>query len=80
MTWQPIATAPTDGTRVDLWAKHWLAYNDSFVWQRFSNCYWTDSKYIDNAKPHWVNIDTGWCPTHWMPLPDPPPVDGEKKD
>ena len=60
MTWQPIETAPRDGTKVLLWcdkdhtvAVGWTVDDGEFA-------YW-DSNSVD-----------GWSYTHWMPLPDPP--------
>lgn len=59
--WQPIETAPKDGTKVliyhirDKWmicAGHWPC-----------NSYWSES-YASNIKLN--------NPTHWMPLPEPP--------
>lgn len=59
MTWQPIATAPKDGTRV-------LAVNVKYGNVRVS---WFD-------RPHetWAAFSLISEPTHWMPLPDPPPT------
>lgn len=63
--WQPIETAPRDGTRVILGANgvSWYGY------------------YLDNSKSRapwsgWrvpsMEPDPGCQPTHWQPLPDPP--------
>jgi hypothetical protein len=68
--WQPIATAKKvgppgiltfNGTRVDIarWNK------DAF--SRKSKPYW---QYIRSHSP---NCDRANPPTHWMPLPPPPP-------
>ena len=58
MTWQPIETAPLDGTEI-------LAYYDQ------SKTYHVMSRendvWIDDAD----QLVLTW-PTHWMPLPEPP--------
>ena len=75
MQWQPIETAPRDGTRVLLVTKYKL------VCEAF---YSTPEKHIKGGSPP----QYGWCtsyneddpfynsyeenPTHWMPLPTPP--------
>lgn len=69
--WRDIATAPKDGTHVDIWAKCWLPAFDKFEHRRFADCWWMkDGEF--GSKAHWVDLDTNWHPTHWMPLPDPP--------
>lgn len=82
MEWQPIETAPKDGTAI-------LAYTNSEV----LSLYWSDSIWAAVNNPvqkqggGWVQevnrSDTYvYCPTHWMPLPPPPaltPDDGEVK-
>jgi hypothetical protein len=72
MNWQPIETAPKDGTAI-------VAYCP-----RLGVCAptsWNDDKYSKNPKPywrHWVeHIFRVRCvredqSTHWMPLPPPP--------
>jgi hypothetical protein len=70
--WQPIDTAPKDGTRIDIWAKTWLSYNDTFIHKRFPDCCWSKGDSECNRPPAWNNLNTEWHPTHWMPLPDPP--------
>ncbi len=72
MTWQTIDSAPKDGTRVDLWAKCWLAHSDKFDYMRCPNCYWSKGESEFNRRAGWTNLESGWFPTHWMPLPDPP--------
>jgi hypothetical protein len=69
MNWQPIETAPKDGTRV-------LVYNgDIYV------AAWEDSSMSLKIKKGWVYacVATNWNyyevvyePTHWMPLPNSP--------
>lgn len=67
--WQPIETAPKDGTIFlvfnrgvrgrhihDVWCGTYLAEKQGLV----------AAGQFDGA-PH-----LGWLPTHWMPLPDPP--------
>jgi len=62
--WQPIDTAPRDGTIV-------LAAQGSTI----DTMFWTMSAWADGGG--WVNninrSDTYvFDPTHWMPLPEPP--------
>jgi hypothetical protein len=59
--WQPIETAPKDGTTVDLWSGHHQ--------RRWADCCWNDGKwwvYNNGYEPYEFD------PTHWMPLPEPP--------
>lgn len=71
-SWQNIATAPKDGTRVDLWAKMWRAHDDSFMTRRFPDCYWVKRTDMSNVDDHWGHLDNGWMPTHWTLQPAPP--------
>lgn len=72
MTWQPIETAPKDGTVVFLWRNGRPAIGK-----------WNTKKYAKNPKPYWDGSDarvwgvrwaTSVAPTHWMPIV--PPGDG----
>jgi hypothetical protein len=60
MTWQPIATAPKDGTPILLFAPHKSVVQGS--WNRGDAF----------NMPHWSTPSNWFEPTHWMPLPDPP--------
>jgi hypothetical protein len=63
MDWQPISTAPKDGTRVDLW----LSSSDGVDQWRETDCWWNADRKL------WFNLRGRWdCATHWMPPPDPP--------
>lgn len=69
MSWQPIETAPKDGTRI-------LAYQPLGMWhsarpwrgERIEVVYWHQPA-NPKAEGLWVPSHR---PTHWMPLPDPP--------
>jgi hypothetical protein len=55
--WQPIETAPKDGTWLLLYARHWGELPTIGMWSQARNC--------------WQDFDHGLDrPTHWMPLPD----------
>ena len=80
--WQDIATAPRDGTRVDLSCVDPCGC----VRVRLTDCSWTKwsdregwSRVMDDGYLDWVespaekaNQLPEWLPTHWMPLPEPP--------
>jgi hypothetical protein len=59
MTWQPIETAPRDGTMVLVYDPH-----EDGIWQVTTDFY-------ANSK---ATRSYGWLgkPSHWMPLPPPP--------
>lgn len=57
MDWQPIDTAPQDGTRVLLWISTGIAMPFS----------WDGERWQGDDFP----LNLAW-PTHWMPLPDAP--------
>lgn len=78
--WQPIDTAPKDGTVIDLW------HNE---FGRFSGCYWGLPHHnCGEAGPYcdsdWHDLSEGWVDsfnqitfppdeyTHWIPLPAEP--------
>lgn len=58
--WQPIETAPKDGS-------DFLAYEKGYG----INTTWWDSKH-DGGSGGFRNPHHGWRPTHWMPLPESP--------
>jgi hypothetical protein len=64
MIWQPISTAPKDGTRILVYgpAKNGDHYMDVCGWPANWSGKWPVA-YMDYA--------TGE-PTHWTPLPEPP--------
>lgn len=82
MKWQPIETAPKDGTHILVYAQD--DYSVPFV------SWWGCDRYEKGEIPSLlgcgdVDIERHWCvsgcedgdsticePTHWMPLPGPP--------
>lgn len=58
--WQPIETAPKDGTRV-LVNSHWMDATGKRLGVEIAH--WREEGY-------WQCLERQ--PTHWMPLPDPP--------
>lgn len=87
--WQPIETAPKDGTRILLARHGWLNHSDAeYGTEQWSKDIW------DNAKrkydlwwactgfwsAKWKNWNDGMepsglsDPTHWMPTPPLPPL------
>jgi hypothetical protein len=73
--WQPISTAPKDGTAIDVWQI--VGWNGGGY--RLTNAKWNDNawRWFD---PHYaggggyIGLDNGVnvFVTHWMPLPAPP--------
>lgn len=61
--WQPIETAPKDGTHVLVWSKSWGPTQAFFISE-------DDEDYYEG----WVayHADQEIAPTHWMPLPAAP--------
>lgn len=71
--WQPIETAPRDGTPVDLWIT--LSGGNAF---RMADCYWRNERWEYHSLPEYGHsmelcpIESHWIPTHWLPLPKGP--------
>lgn len=63
--WQPIDTAPKDGTQILVWP-YWSSRSPTQV-------YWRD---LQRKPGRWEITPSHYCagadPTHWMPLPAPP--------
>ena len=69
MKWQPIETAPKDGTKLLLKFQGPFsdAAEDGIVtgsWSDYSRSWWLSSI--------WASSGAHKPPTHWMPLPSPP--------
>ena len=63
--WQPIETAPRDGTRILV---HTYTGKTSIAWFCEETGLWPeDEVYSEDGEP----CNVGW-PTHWMPLPPAP--------
>lgn len=65
--WQPIETAPKDGTLIDLWS--------STTKERLPDCRWMAGNWEEYRKGS--SIPMGWTPleesiTHWMHRPKGP--------
>jgi hypothetical protein len=77
MEWQPIETAPKDGTVIHVWADgfewpetvRWEFYDENTAKEIGEDGYWSYAEgmlaeYTDGCEPE------TW--THWRPLPEPP--------
>jgi hypothetical protein len=62
MSWQPIETAPRDGTEILTVRSN--GYIQNAKW--YDNPFGRKDTVIDDADGKW------WPVTHWMPLPPPP--------
>lgn len=63
--WQPIETAPKDGSRILLYWPKTTRIPIKIIIGNWRGDYWSnDLLYFDEEKRN--------CPTHWMPLPEPP--------
>ncbi len=79
MVWQPIDTAPKDGSKVDLWITPPNGALTTGGYGRVSDCWFSGGKWwlYDETK---YASDAGncrsevWHVTHWMPRPDPPAI------
>ena len=58
--WQPIETAPKDGTRILLWDTDEVVIAEG--WQIA----------VVNMLSGLKHYEAAFNPTHWMPLPEPP--------
>ena len=68
--WQPIETAPKDGTEVLLWGRYWSDSQGLFSRPHVGS-------YVENLERWQVGVSHHDYrfrvrPTHWMPLPPPP--------
>ena len=75
--WQPIETAPKDGTRIliaragedsdDIEITEWCSLED-FDWEHIEGEMWRKKP----LPPREFWNGNGYRATHWMPLPEPP--------
>ncbi|NJB80339.1 DUF551 domain-containing protein [Xanthomonas arboricola] len=72
--WQPIETAPKDGTRILVWCEHedypfpayWFEHPRFSAWLAFKSHLTTD------GDANVVDYFSQQSISHWMPLPEPP--------
>ena len=67
MDWQPIETAPKDGTMVDLWVTAFHGKNC-----RLTDMWWSESTGWRGGRRSEFNEAMAKRATYWMPLPPPP--------
>lgn len=74
--WQPIETAPQDGTVV-------LVYPGTWSGRSVSTAVWDAQHFASRPRPYWRRDDAIGArdsrdkpPTHWMPLPNAPQKGG----
>jgi len=74
--WQPIETAPRDGTVFDVWLGDADASDVDFYCtpgtRRSPGWHWFNDKF--RPKVNSLQIPTFVTPTHWTPLPEPPVI------
>jgi len=73
--WQPIETAPRDGTEIDIYIPELEQRYPDAYWCSIENCWCWDLQGLEGKR---INF-TATPPTHWMPLPKPP-VDVKRVD
>lgn len=65
--WEPITTAPKDGTEVDLWVEWECPCGGDPLRGRVPDCTWCEEGQC------WAGLEVYERPTHWTRPPPPPP-------
>lgn len=83
--WQPIETAPRDGTAILAWNENYGARETRWEFYREGSIafsWFQEGKGPDGAW-RWAepqnNWGSSWAPTHWMPLPAAPDAAREQE-
>ena len=66
--WQPLQTAPRDGSKLDVWTENGFRYIDVF-WYEGPAYPEGAFVYYDSNLRDFIDVDDA---THWMPRPAPP--------
>lgn len=66
MNWQPIETAPKDGTEVLYYGPKGMLIGNEFP--GYFRGLWASL----NGEPRGFAVSAAMAATHWMPLPEPP--------
>jgi hypothetical protein len=69
--WQPLDTAPRNGSKVDVWTENGVRYIDVF-WHRSPDYPNGAFVYYDSYLSDYIDVEDA---THWMPPPTPPRKD-----
>lgn len=71
--WQPISTAPKDGTKILTYAPVIPPHKNSFGGDPTAKIIINYRRKAEGGDRHeWWNSRFDQQPTHWMPLPSPP--------
>ena len=70
--WQPIETAPKDGTEILLWGPYCERPSPAKWYDGKWCAYWDGFRVIESEGDFGTDYREFDVPTHWMPLPDPP--------
>ena len=73
MQWQPIETAPKDGTVIFIWYGHRLNRHAAFD-DCIKKAQWLEG--IEEWRIESVGGNQPYFPLYWMPLPEPPTKEG----
>ena len=66
--WQPIETAPKDGTEILLYVENYCVEGKFIQENKYSWC-----QQVIELSDNWITYNGEVVyPTHWMPLPKPP--------
>lgn len=65
MIWQPIETAPKDGSKLLGWEPPDSIYTSPVL---YAVCWWSGNGWVRDGDDFDLVVE----PTHWMPLPEPP--------
>lgn len=70
--WQPIETAPKDGTKIDLWGRNLLTFDKRG--ERITDVDWGPVRdWMGHERNDWRHgRGEDFEPTHWVPIPSPP--------
>lgn len=70
--WQPIDTAPKDGTAVLVGCSYFRHGKSQVTLAWHERGMWAEGMYWDEGEEKMVVAQCEFRPTHWMPLPTPP--------